>query len=486
MRLTSNGLRQTRSDFQLRQSPRYFVEATQSVVARLASVIPSRRNVAVSNTTQESRRQQILTLTEEFGVHAASGAEPFEPGKTVIPVSGKVLHGSDYLNLVDACLDGWLTGGRFQREFEIQLARYIGVRNAVFVNSGSSANLAAMSSLTSPKLGKHALQKGDEVITVAAGFPTTVNPIIQNGLRPVLVDIEIGTYDANVDAIEEAISSKTRAIMLAHTLGNPFQIGRVMELARKHNLRVIEDTCDAMGAKYDGKMVGSFGDLATASFYPAHHITTGEGGAVFVNSPLLRKQVESFRDWGRDCYCETGQDDTCKKRFGWKLGDLPTGYDHKYIYGHIGYNLKATDMQAALGVSQLRRLPEFVGIRNRNFARLFSALSKTDGLILPQATTRSEPSWFGFPITLKRGIAFDRQSLVEYLDSRRIGTRLLFGGNLVRQPAYKNVDFRVVGPLKNTDIVTERTFWIGVFPGLTEQMLDYVAESILDFVRLNG
>ena len=433
-----------------------------------------------------SMRDEILSLTEEYGQLLAREPVRFVPGETEIPVSGKVLDGMDFRSLVDASLDGWLTSGRFHEIFERKLAKLIGVRSAVFVNSGSSANLAALSALTSPKLGKRALVPGDEVLTVAAGFPTTVNPIMQNGLRPVVVDIEIGTYGPIADRLEEAVTPRTKAIMMAHTLGNPFDLDAVLALREKHGLWVVEDNCDALGATFRGKMTGSFGDAATQSFYPAHHITTGEGGAVLVNSPLVKKQVESFRDWGRDCYCDTGKDNTCKKRFEWSLGTLPKGYDHKYIYSHIGYNLKATDIQAAIGVSQLDKLPDFVAIRRLNFDHLYRRLENLDGISLPRATPFSEPSWFGFPITLSGEYHFNRRDLLTFLETRRIGTRLLFGGNLLRQPAYKNVDFRVVGDLKNTDIVTERTFWVGVFPGLTNDMLDFVADSIIDFVGRNG
>jgi len=431
-------------------------------------------------------RATILDLVADYGSSKSNAQTVFLPGETPVPVSGKVLDSHDYVNLVEASLDGWLTAGRFHTEFQRRLARYVGVRSSVFVNSGSSANLVALSALTSPRLGKRALQPGDEVLTVAAGFPTTVNPIIQNGLRPVLVDIELGTYDAVAEQLREAVSPKTRAIMMAHTLGNPFDLDTVRDLCDKHGLWLVEDSCDALGATYRGKKTGSFGDTATVSFYPAHHITTGEGGAVFVNSPLVKKQVESFRDWGRDCWCETGHDNTCKKRFEWQLGELPRGYDHKYIYSHIGYNLKATDMQAALGLSQLDKLPRFIEARNKNFSFLFKGLKDVSGLIMPRATEHSEPSWFGFPITLEEGVAFTRNEIVEFLDSRKIGTRLLFGGNLTRQPAYLNVDFRVIGDLKNTDIVTERTFWIGVYPGLTNEMLQYVVDSIAGFVKDRG
>lgn len=427
-------------------------------------------------------REGILEAVRTYAASRGSAGE-FEPGVTSVPVSGKVLDPNDFVALVDSSLDGWLTAGRFTEQFQRGLAKYVGARSSVFVNSGSSANLLALSALTSPKLGKRALKPGDEVLTVAMGFPTTVNPIIQNGLRPVVVDVELGTYDAKPAMLREAIGPKTRAIMMAHTLGNPFDLGLVQELCKEHGLWLIEDSCDALGSTYDGQRTGSFGDTATASFYPAHHITTGEGGAVFVKSPLVRKQVESFRDWGRDCYCETGHDNTCLKRFGWTLGDLPEGYDHKYTYGHIGYNLKATDMQAALGLSQLAKLDTFVARRRENFDYLYKRLKKTPGLILPKATPKSEPSWFGFPITLDPELDVNREDLLRFLDERLIGTRLMFAGNILRQPAYKDVDFRVVGELTNTDIVMRRTFWVGVFPGLTEPMLDYIADSIIEFVQ---
>jgi CDP-6-deoxy-D-xylo-4-hexulose-3-dehydrase len=409
--------------------------------------------------------------------------KPFVPGESNVPVSGKVLDADDYVALVESSLDGWLTAGRFHEEFERGLARYVGVRNALFVNSGSSANLVALSGLTSPKLGKRALKPGDEVITVAAGFPTTVNPIIQNGLIPVFVDVEIGTYDAIIDQIREAISPKTRAIMMAHTLGNPFDVAAIKAICKEHDLWLVEDSCDALGSTYDGKRTGSFGDTATVSFYPAHHITTGEGGAVFVNSPLIKKQVESFRDWGRDCYCATGHDNTCHKRFEWQLGDLPFGYDHKYIYSHIGYNLKATDMQAALGVSQLKKLDKFVAARKANFNYLKAALSDIQDFVMPEATPNSDPSWFGFPITIKPESGIDRTKLLRHLDEKKIGTRLLFAGNLLKQPAYRNIEHRVIGDLKNSDLVMSNTFWLGVYPGLTEEMLSYVNEVVHDFVK---
>jgi CDP-6-deoxy-D-xylo-4-hexulose-3-dehydrase len=427
-------------------------------------------------------RKDALNAAKAFAERSLKGSE-FKPGESVVPVSGKVLDPEDLVALVDSSLDGWLTAGRFTAEFERKLAKYVGVRSALFVNSGSSANLVALSGLTSPKLGKRALKPGDEVLTVAMGFPTTVNPIIQNGMRPVVVDVDLATYDAKPDRLREAVGPKTRAIMMAHTLGNPFDLDTVRELCDEHNLWLIEDSCDALGSTYDGQKTGSFGDTATASFYPAHHITTGEGGAVFIKSPLVKKQVESFRDWGRDCYCETGHDDTCNKRFGWTLGELPEGYDHKYIYSHIGYNLKATDMQAALGLSQLTKLDAFSDARKKNFKYLSKKLKGVQGLIMPKATTKSDPSWFGFPITLDPQHPVNREELLRFLDSRKIGTRLMFAGNIMKQPAYRNVDFRVVGDLTNTDIVMRRTFWVGVYPGLTEPMLDYIADSITEFVN---
>jgi CDP-6-deoxy-D-xylo-4-hexulose-3-dehydrase len=426
-------------------------------------------------------REQILVLTRQYADKLLA-PKLFSPGQDPIPVSGKVLASDDFSALVDASLDGWLTAGRFTADFERELAQYVGARSALFVNSGSSANLIALSGLTSEKLGERALRPGDEVLTVAMGFPTTVNPIIQNGLKPVVVDINLQTLDAISERLEDAISPKTKAIMMAHTLGNPFDLDTVQRLCKENNLWLIEDSCDALGSTYRGQRTGSFGDTATLSFYPAHHITTGEGGAVFVKSPLVKKQVESFRDWGRDCYCETGKDNTCAKRFGWKLGDLPEGYDHKYTYSHIGYNLKATDVQAALGLTQLAKVELFIQKRKDNYDYLNKNLSNIEGLSIAQATPNSDPSWFGCPITLSPKHPVNREDLLRFLDSRKIGTRLLFAGNITKQPAYKNVEFRVVGDLTNTDIVMTRSFWVGVYPGLTTSMLDYVIESISDYM----
>ena len=419
--------------------------------------------------------QEILKLVEKGFMEQKSD---FIPGVTNVPVSGKLLDVADFMSMVEASLDGWLTAGRFHKEFENKLAKYVGVRNATMVNSGSSANLVALSALTSPKMGKRALLPGDEVITVAAGFPTTVNPIIQNRLIPVFVDSDIGTYDINVQEMKKALSEKTRAVMIAHTLGNPFDVDAVQAFCKENDLWLIEDSCDALSSTYKGKKTGSFGDVATVSFYPAHHITTGEGGAVFSKSPLIRKQIESFRDWGRDCYCETGEDNTCKKRFDWQLGSLPHGYDHKYIYSHIGYNLKATDLQAAVGLSQLEKLEVFAARRRGNFARLYKALENTPGLVLPKATEGSDPSWFGFAVTLQENSKISRRELINVLDKAKIGTRLLFGGNLVKQPAYRSVEFRIVGNLDQTEKIMNNTFWVGVQPSLSDDHIDYVAETI--------
>ena len=427
-------------------------------------------------------REKILELVAEY--HAAAFPEKeFVPEQSSVPVSGKVFDAEEMQHLVDSSLDFWLTTGRFAARFEKEFAKVFGMRHALLVNSGSSANLLALSSLTSPSLGERALKPGDEVITVAAGFPTTVNPIIQNGLTPVFVDVKLPTYDIDPNKLEAALSEKTRAIMLAHTLGNPFDLGAVKKFADEHGLWLVEDCCDAVGATYDGKHVGTFGDVATASFYPAHHITMGEGGAVLTNRPRLKTLIESFRDWGRDCWCAPGENNTCGRRFDWQLGDLPYGYDHKYTYSHIGYNLKATDMQAAVGVAQLGKLEGFIEARRKNFAFLKEGLRDLEEyLVLPEATPNSEPSWFGFALAVRPEAPFGRDDLVQHLESRKIATRLLFGGNLVRQPAYKNVEYRVVGDLTNSDFVMDRVFWIGLYPGLSEAHLGYVVETIHDFV----
>jgi CDP-4-dehydro-6-deoxyglucose reductase, E1 len=427
-------------------------------------------------------RQQILDLTAEYFAEAFPAME-FQPGVTPVPVSGKVIDAADIGAVVESALDGWFTTGRFAKDFERKLARFVGVRSASLVNSGSSANLLALTALTSPKLGERRLKPGDEIITVAAGFPTTVNPIIQNRLVPVFVDVTLPNYEIDVTQLEAARSEKTRAIMVAHTLGNVFDLDAVTAFAKKHDLWLIEDCCDALGSTWKGQHVGTFGDIATVSFYPAHHITLGEGGAVLTDKPNLQLLIESFRDWGRDCWCEPGKDNTCGKRFEWQLGSLPCGYDHKYIYSHIGYNLKATDMQAALGTSQIAKLPRFIENRKANFRHLFSALKPLENvLMLPEATRGADPSWFGFPIGVRESAPFKRQELVRTLEAKKIGTRLLFAGNLLRQPAYEGCEYRVVGELKNTDFVMNNVFWIGVYPGLTTEMLDYAAEVIHGFV----
>jgi len=430
----------------------------------------------------EQLRQEILKLTAEFQ-REAFAKKDFVPGTSVVPVSGKVIDAADMSAVVDSALDGWFTTGRWAKDFERKLARFVGVRSASLVNSGSSANLIALSALTSPKLGDRALKPGDEVITVAAGFPTTVNPIFQNRLVPVFIDVSLPTYEIDVTRLEAAHSDKTRAVMVAHTLGNVFDLDAVMAFCKKYKLWLVEDCCDALGSTWKGQKVGTFGDIATVSFYPAHHITMGEGGAVLTDKPQLQVLIDSFRDWGRDCWCEPGVDNTCGKRFDWQLGALPCGYDHKYTYSHVGYNLKATDMQAALGVSQMDKLPEFIAKRKANFAYLKNVLKPLEEfLVLPEATPNSDPSWFGFPIGVKKDAPFTRDQLTQALEAKKIGTRLLFAGNLTRQPAYEGWEYHVVGDLTNTDYVMSNVFWIGVFPGLAEEMLDFIAKTAMEFV----
>jgi CDP-4-dehydro-6-deoxyglucose reductase, E1 len=431
----------------------------------------------------QALRDQIADLVEKYAENAFA-PRSFTPGMTPVPPSGKVVGAPEIKNMVEASLDGWLTTGRFNQEFETRLANYLGVGHLITVNSGSSANLIAFNTLTSPKLGERAIKPGDEVITVAASFPTTVNPILQFGAVPVFVDVEIPTYNIAVQNLENAISSKTKAIMLAHTLGNPFDLDEVTRIAQKHNLWLIEDCCDALGSTYHGKQVGTFGDIGTLSFYPAHHITMGEGGAVFTNNANLKRIAESFRDWGRDCFCPPGRDNSCGKRFQWKLGALPEGYDHKYIYSHLGYNLKITDMQAACGLAQLDRLDDFIEARKINFTYLNNRLKTCEKkLILPEPTRHSEPSWFGFPITLREDAKVSRLNLLTYLDQYKIGTRLLFAGNIKCQPYMAERQFRVVGDLTHTDIVMNQTLWIGCYPGLSTEMLDFVIEKIETFLK---
>ena len=438
----------------------------------------------------ESLDKLLRAVTKLFaGVYSESIYERkinFGPGNTTIPASGKVIGKPEILNMVDASMDGWLTTGRFNADFESRLAKFLGVGHVLTVNSGSSANLVAFATLTSPKLGERAVKPGDEVIAVAAGFPTTVNPILQHGAVPVFVDVDIPTYNIDVDKLEAALSEKTRAVMLAHTLGNPYNLRRVVEFARKHRLWLVEDCCDALGSTFEGQLVGTFGDIGTLSFYPAHHITMGEGGAVFTSNPELKAIAESFRDWGRDCYCAPGKENTCGKRFCWQLGTLPYGYDHKYTYSHIGFNFKISDMQAACALAQMDRLEGFVAARKRNFAYLKDRLqSMEEFLVLPEATPGSDPSWFGFLLTLRDEAQTRRVDLLQYLDQYKIGTRLLFAGNLTRQPSMAGRQYRVSGDLVNTDKIMNDTFWVGVYPGLTEEMLSFVADKIEAYFGVN-
>ena len=428
-------------------------------------------------------KDKILNLVDNFSEINFKNKE-FVPGVSEIPVSGKVIGNLELKNMVEASLDGWLTTGRFNEQFEKKLANFLGIKFLLTVNSGSSANLIAFSTLTSPKLKDKAIQKGDEVISVAAGFPTTVNPIIQFGAIPVFIDVKIPTYNIDESLVEEAITNKTKAIMLAHTLGNPFNVKKIKEICEKYNLWLIEDSCDALGSKFDNQNVGTFGDLATLSFYPAHHITMGEGGAVFTNSKKLERIAESFRDWGRDCYCEPGKDNTGNKRFGWKLGDLPFGYDHKYTYSHLGYNMKITDMQSACGLAQLERLEQFIIKRKDNFNFLYRNLKHLEEfLILPKAEKNSDPSWFGFPLSLRKNNKFNRNDLIKYLNDNKIGTRLLFSGNLIKQPYMKDVNFKVQGELRNTNFIMENTFWIGLYPGLSKKHLEFTTTKIESYFR---
>ncbi|MCM3920969.1 lipopolysaccharide biosynthesis protein RfbH [Frankia sp. AiPs1] len=426
-----------------------------------------------------------LILEQVRKYHRDTVRDEFIPGVTPVLSSGAVLDEGDRVVLVEAALDMRIAAGVSARRFERDFARYFGLRKAHLTNSGSSANLLAVSALTSPALEERRLNPGDEVITVAAGFPTTVNPIIHNGAIPVFVDVDLGTYNTTVDRVAEAIGPRTKAIIIAHALGNPFPVAEIADLADQHELVLIEDNCDAVGTRYHGRLTGTFGDIATVSFYPAHHITMGEGGCVLTSNMALARIVESLRDWGRDCWCEPGEDNKCLKRFDQQLGDLPHGYDHKYIFSHVGYNLKSTDLQAALGLSQLRRVDDFGTARRRNWQRLRTALDGLPGLLLPEPTPGGDPSWFGFVITVRPDAGFTRAGLVAHLEGRRIGTRRLFGGNLTRHPAYRNRQYRIAGSLDNSDLITEHTFWIGVYPGLTAEMLDYVAGSIREFVLAN-
>ena len=412
-------------------------------------------------------------------------SEKFVVGESKVPYAGRIYDEKEMINLVDASLDFWLTAGRYAKQFEEEFARFLGIKHCLLTNSGSSANLLAVSALTSPSLGEKQLKSGDEVITVAAGFPTTVNPIIQNNLIPVFVDVNLGTYNIQYDRIEDAILDKTKAIFIAHTIGNPFNLDAVMEIVKKHNLWLIEDNCDALGSKYNGKYTGTFGHIATFSFYPPHHITMGEGGALVTNDTKLKRLIESFRDWGRDCWCESGCDNSCGKRFGWQLGDLPFGYDHKYIYSHIGYNLKVTDMQAAVGVAQLKKLPSFIAARKKNFKLLYDGLQKYEQyFILPEVEEKADPSWFGFLLTVREDAGFTKNEIVEYLEDNKIATRMLFAGNITRHPSFLDVKYRISGDLLNTDHIMNNTFWIGVYPGLTEEVIEYTLKCFERFIDL--
>jgi CDP-6-deoxy-D-xylo-4-hexulose-3-dehydrase len=432
-------------------------------------------------------RLDILTKVDSFYQLFHEKKAEFNPDTSSLSYGGRVYDEKEMKSLVDSSLDFWLTAGRFNKQFEKEYAEFLGVRYALLTNSGSSANLLAFSTLTSPKLGERRVKPGDEVITVAAGFPTTVAPMIQNGAIPVFIDVELGTYNIIVDRIESAITPKTKAIMIAHTMGNPFELDKVMEIANKYGLWVIEDNCDALGSTYNGKLTGTHGHIGTSSFYPPHHMTMGEGGAVYTNDAQLKMIIESFRDWGRDCWCPSGCDNTCKKRFGWELGSLPQGYDHKYTYSHIGYNLRVTDMQAAIGVEQLKKVPTFTQARKNNFNRLLSGLQDlSDYFILPRATVNSDPSWFGFILTLNDFVKFSRKEIVDYLEANRIQTRMLFAGNLIRQPAFQDANYRVHGDLANTDKILHDTFLVGVYPGLTDEMIDHIVSKIREFVKLRG
>lgn len=431
-------------------------------------------------------REEIAQKVIEYYQAGFGIKEPFVPGKSRVPYAGRVFDEKEILNIVHSGLDYWLTSGRFSEEFSLKLQGFLGISDIILTNSGSSSNFLAFTALTSHKLEDRQLKPGDEVISVAAGFPTTVAPVVQNGCVPVFIDVNLGDYNIIAERIEDAISPKTKAIFIAHTLGNPFNLGIVTEIAKKYNLWLIEDNCDALGSKYDGKFTGTFGDISTVSFYPAHHITTGEGGSVNTSNPKLASIIKSFRDWGRDCYCEGGENNTCGIRFSQKFGDLPVGYDHKYVYSHIGYNLKMTDMQAAVGAAQMDKLPLFTEKRKQNFALLHKGLSELqDYFILPHATPNSDPSWFCFIVTLKDTVKFTRNQIVRYLDEKKIETRNLFAGNILRQPAYMNINHRVVGDLKNTDYIMNNTFFIGVYPGLSEEQINYIVSTIKEFVEKN-
>ncbi len=435
---------------------------------------------------EDELKKEIFNKVREYYLLAHKKGK-FMPGNSSVPYAGRVYDENELISLVDSALDFWLTAGRFARQFENEFAEFLGVKHCLLTNSGSSANLLAISALTSPSLGEKGLKPGDEVITVAAGFPTTVNPIIQNNLIPVFIDVDLGTYNIQHERIEEAISEKTKAIFIAHTMGNPFNLDAIMKIAEKHDLWLIEDNCDALGSKYNGKYTGTFGHIATFSFYPPHHISMGEGGALVTNDTQLKRLIESFRDWGRDCWCEPGCDNSCGKRFEWQLGELPYGYDHKYIYSHIGYNLKVTDMQAAIGVEQLKKLPSFINERKRNFRLLYEGMKKyKEYFILPEIQIEADPSWFGFLLTVRKDAGFSKNDIIKYLEEHKIATRMLFAGNITRHPSFKNVNYRIYGDLTNTNRIMHDTFWIGVYPGLTEEIINYILKCFEKFVDLRG
>lgn len=477
----TNGISLTNNDLEEGQ----LIDRVTVIIEKLFTIYPINYQ-KIGSLKKDSLDKILRTFTK----YAASiYFKNFHSNRTLnkISASGKIVDENDLYNLIDASLDMWLTAGRFTEEFESTFPKILGRKYCVLVNSGSSANLLAISALTSYKLGESRLRPGDEVITVAAGFPTTIAPIIQNKLVPVFVDVELGTYNIDVGQLEKAISNKTKAIFIAHTLGNPFNVSKVLEITKKYNLWLIEDNCDALGSKYSGKYTGTFGDISTFSFYPAHHITMGEGGAILTDDPELYKIILSFRDWGRDCWCPPGRDNTCGRRFSWKLGDLPFGYDHKYIYSHLGYNLKATDFQAAIGLSQLKKLPDFIKKRKENFNLLYEGFKK-EGLdkyfILPIWLSESEPSWFGFPLTIKDEAEFNREDLIKYLEKNNIGTRLLFAGNIIKQPAFTNsdIEYKIIGDLKNTDKIMRDTFWIGVWPGIKNEDIEYMIKQFNLFI----
>lgn len=440
--------------------------------------------MVINEIKEEELRKEIFEKVKLIYQLRKEG-EKFIPGESRINYAGRVYDEKEMISLVDASLDFWLTTGRYANQFEGELAKFLGVKYCLLTNSGSSANLLAISALTSPKLEEKRLKPGDEVITTACGFPTTLNPIIQNNLIPVFVDVELGTYNINADKVEEAISEKTKGIFVPHTLGNPVELDKIMKLVKDYDLWFVEDNCDALGSKYMGKYTGSFGHISTCSFYPAHHITMGEGGAVLTGDVLLKNIIASFRDWGRDCWCDPGCDDTCGKRFGWQLGALPAGYDHKYIYSHVGYNLKVTDMQAAIGVEQLKKLPNFIEIRKANFKALYEGLSSLGNyFVLPRMEMGSDPSWFGFPILVREGAPFTRSEVVAYLEENKIATRMLFGGNLMKQPAYKGIKYRSIDTLENTEKVMNDLFWIGVYPGLSDRLIGYILSRFYKFTNI--